>query len=103
MQMYAIDLRQAPFVGWITDLSQADPYYITPIILGLLMLVQMRLMPNASADPMQKNIMMIMPLVFTFAMISLPAGLVVYMIANTLITVTQQQFIQRKLAAAGPA
>jgi YidC/Oxa1 family membrane protein insertase len=61
----------------------------------------MRMMPSASADPMQKNIMMIMPLVFTFAMISLPAGLVVYMIANTLITVTQQHFIQRKLQAAG--
>ncbi len=101
MQMYAIDLRQAPFIGWIKDLSQADPYYIAPVLLGVLMLVQMRMMPNASADPMQKNIMMIMPLVFTFAMISLPAGLVVYMIANTLITVTQQHYIQRKLAAAG--
>jgi len=101
MQMYAIDLRQAPFIGWIKDLSLADPFYITPVILGLLMMVQMRMMPNASADPMQKNIMMIMPLVFTFAMISLPAGLVVYMITNTLITVVQQQYIQRKLAAAG--
>jgi YidC/Oxa1 family membrane protein insertase len=101
MQMYAIDLRQAPFIGWIKDLSQADPYYITPVLLGLLMLVQMRMMPSASADPMQKNIMMIMPLVFTFAMISLPAGLVVYMIANTAITVGQQRYIQSKLTAAG--
>lgn len=96
--MYSIDLRQAPFIFWIKDLSQKDPTFISPILLGVLMVFQMKLTPNVGMDKTQQNIMMVMPIVFTFAMISLPAGLVVYMIANTIFTILQQKMINKTLA-----
>lgn len=93
----AIELRQAPLMGWISDLSLADPYYISPLLLGGLMFMQQRLTPTPGMDPNQQKIMMMMPLVFTVMMLGLPAGLVLYMIVNTVISIGQQQWLNRKL------
>ncbi len=96
--MYAYELRQAPFGLWIHDLSAADPYFITPVLLGVFMLIQMKLTPNIGMDKTQQRIMMAMPVIFTFAMVSLPAGLVLYMLANSILTIIQQQWLNKKLA-----
>ncbi|SMF66701.1 membrane protein insertase YidC [Pseudobacteriovorax antillogorgiicola] len=93
----AIELRHAPFFGWIHDLASADPYYITPILLGVGMFVQQKLTPNPSMDKNQEKIMLMMPLIFTVMMLSLPAGMVLYMIANTAVSIAQQQWLNRRL------
>lgn len=94
----AIELRHAAFFGWISDLSVADPYYILPLVLGGLMFLQQKMTPNPGMDPNQQKIMMIMPVVFTFMMLALPAGLTLYMVANTVISIGQQQWLNRKFA-----
>lgn len=94
----AIELRHATFFGWIQDLSSADPYYVTPILLGCGMFLQQKLTPNPSMDKNQERIMLMMPLIFTVMMLSLPAGMVLYMITNTAVSIVQQQWLNRKLA-----
>ncbi len=96
--MYSLELRHAPFMGWLQDLSNYDPYYILPILLGLLMVLQMKLTPNAAMDKTQQRVMTVMPLMFTFFMISLPSGLVVYMVINSILSITQQQWLNRRYA-----
>ncbi len=95
---HAIELRHAPFFGWIQDLSVADPYYITPILLGVGMFIQQKLTPNPSMDKNQEKIMLMMPVIFTVMMLSLPAGMVLYMIVNTVVTILQQQWLNRRIA-----
>ena len=85
----AIQLRGAPFVFWITDLSSKDPYYILPIIMGLTMFIQQKLTP-ATGDPTQQKIMMFMPLIFTFMFMGFPSGLVLYWTTNNVLTLLQQ-------------
>lgn len=99
----SIDLRHAPFFGWIQDLSAKDPYLVTPILLGGLMLVQQKLTPNPTMDKTQARIMMMMPLMFTFMMLSLPAGMVLYMITNTIVSILQQQWLNKHLNVQTPA
>src|SRR6185369_16386015 len=70
----SVQLRQAPFIFWIHDLSKADPYYVLPVFMGLSMFLQQRLNPPP-ADPMQAKMMMFMPLIFTFMFANFPAGL----------------------------
>lgn len=94
----SIELRHAPFVGWIQDLSAADPYYITPLLLGGCMFVQQKLTPTTGLDKTQEKMMLIMPVVFSVMMLTLPAGLVVYMLTNTLVSIAQQRWLNRKLA-----
>jgi YidC/Oxa1 family membrane protein insertase len=94
----AIELRHAPFFGWIHDLSAADPYYITPVLLGVGMFIQQKLTPNPSLDKNQEKIMLMMPIIFTVMMLSLPAGMVLYMIANTVVSIFQQQWLNKRLA-----
>jgi YidC/Oxa1 family membrane protein insertase len=91
----AIELRGAPFMGWITDLSQHDPLYITPIIMGVTMLWQQWITPAAGMDPAQKNVMMIMPLMFTFFFLWAPSGLVIYWLFSNLLTIGQQYLTNR--------
>lgn len=86
----SIELYHAPFFWFYKDLSAPDPYMITPIILGVFMVAQQKLMPSTSADPTQKKMMMIMPIMFTVFMIFLPVGLVVYILVNTVMTVVTQ-------------
>ena len=92
--MGAVELRQAPFIFWIHDLSAKDPYFIMPILMGLSMLIQQRLNPSPpTADPMQAKMMMFLPVVFTVFFLSFPAGLVLYWLVNNCLSVLQQWYI----------
>jgi YidC/Oxa1 family membrane protein insertase len=94
----AIELRGAPFMLWITDLSVSDPLYVTPVIMGASMVFQQRLQPS-NADPMQQKIMMLMPVVFTFMFLAAPSGLVIYWLTSNMIGIGQQLLTNR---IAGP-
>ncbi len=91
----AIELRHAPFMLWITDLSAKDPYYITPIIMGGTMFLQQKMTPT-NMDPTQEKIMLMMPVVFTFLFLNFPSGLVVYWMVNNILTILQQYLIRRQ-------
>lgn len=95
--MGAVELRHAPFIFWIHDLSAADPYYVLPILMGLGMLLQQRLTPS-SADPAQAKMMMLMPVVFTIFFLKFPSGLVLYWFVSNLLSVLQQWYINKTLA-----
>lgn len=92
----SVELRHAPFFGWITDLSTADPFYILPLIMGISMIIQTKLNP-APADPLQAKVMQIMPIVFSVVFFFFPAGLVLYSIVNNVLSITQQWYITKKL------
>ena len=94
----AIEIRGAPFMLWITDLSVSDPFYVTPVVMGATMVFQQRLQP-VGADPMQRKMMMLMPVVFTFMFLSAPSGLVVYWLTSNVIGIGQQLLTNR---IAGP-
>ncbi|HTV01095.1 MAG TPA: membrane protein insertase YidC [Luteitalea sp.] len=91
----AIELRGAPFTLWIHDLSQQDPLYITPLIMGATMLWQQWITPAAGMDPAQQRVMMIMPLMFTVFFLWAPSGLVVYWLFSNLLTIGQQYLTNR--------
>lgn len=90
----SVELRQAPFVLWIHDLSAKDPYYILPILMGLSMLAQQRFSP-ASPDPTQKKMIWILPMVFTVFFINFPAGLVLYWLINNVVQTLQQWYVNK--------
>ena len=90
----SVELRYAPFFGWITDLSAADPYYILPLVMGASMIIQMRLNPK-QPDPMQARIMQIMPIAFSIIFFFFPAGLVLYSIVNNVLSIGQQWYITK--------
>jgi len=94
----SVELRYAPFFGWITDLSAADPYYILPLIMGASMVIQSKLNP-APPDPIQAKVMQIMPIVFSIVFFFFPAGLVLYSVVNNVLSIAQQWFITRRLNA----
>ena len=96
----SVELRNAPFFGWITDLSAADPYYVLPVIMGLSMIIQTKLNP-APPDPMQAKLMKIMPIVFSVVFFFFPAGLVLYSIVNNVLSITQQWYITRGIEVEG--
>jgi YidC/Oxa1 family membrane protein insertase len=89
-----IDLRQAPFFGWITDLSVQDPYYVLPIIMGATMVIQQKITPT-TMDPTQAKIMLVLPVFMTFLFINFPAGLVLYWLTNNVLTIGQQVLTDR--------
>jgi YidC/Oxa1 family membrane protein insertase len=95
----SVELRQAPWILWIDSLSEKDPYFILPLIMGVSMFVQQKLNP-APPDPMQAKIMMTLPFVFTIFFAFFPAGLVLYWVVNNLISITQQWYITRKIEQA---
>jgi len=90
----SVEMRQAPFALWITDLSSKDPYFILPLIMGAAMLVQQKLNP-APADPVQAKVMQIMPIMFTVFFAFFPSGLVLYWVTNTLLSIAQQWKINK--------
>jgi YidC/Oxa1 family membrane protein insertase len=90
----SVEMRQAPFALWITDLSSRDPYFILPIIMGAAMLFQQRLNP-APADPVQAKVMQVMPVIFTVFFAFFPAGLVLYWVTNTGLSIAQQWYINK--------
>ncbi|MDO8351159.1 MAG: membrane protein insertase YidC, partial [Gallionella sp.] len=92
----SVEMRYAPFFGWITDLSTADPYYILPVIMGASMFIQAKLNP-VPPDPMQAKLMQIMPIAFSVIFFFFPAGLVLYSIVNNALSIAQQWYITRGL------
>ncbi|MDH3847068.1 MAG: membrane protein insertase YidC [Gammaproteobacteria bacterium] len=90
----SVEMRQAPFALWITDLSTRDPYFILPLIMGAAMLLQQKLNP-APADPVQARVMQIMPIMFTGFFAFFPSGLVLYWATNTVLSIAQQWKINR--------
>ncbi len=98
----SVEMRQAPFALWITDLSERDPYFILPLIMGAAMLFQQKLNP-APADPVQARVMQIMPVIFTVFFAFFPAGLVLYWVTNTLLSIAQQWRINKVVHAEAQA
>lgn len=90
----SIELRQSPFIFWIKDLSEMDPYYITPIVMGASYFLQQKLTPS-SADPTQQKMMMMMPIMFTIIFLNLPSGLVLYFFVSNLLSIGQQLYMNK--------
>lgn len=105
----AIELRHAPFMLWINDLSAAEdlfsfsvlgwtiPIRILPLVMGITQFIQQKMTPTATADPMQEKMMLFMPLVFLFIMWGFPSGLVLYWLVNNVISIGQQYYINKKM------
>ena len=89
-----VDLRQAPFILWISDLSVPDPFYVLPILMGASMVVQQKIMPT-TMDPTQARMMLLLPVFLTFLFLTFPAGLVLYWLTNNVLTITQQFITDR--------
>ncbi|MBI4996481.1 MAG: membrane protein insertase YidC [Rhodocyclales bacterium] len=98
--MGTVEMRGAPWVGWITDLSIKDPFFILPLIMGVTMFVQTKLNPTPP-DPIQAKIMLWMPVMFTGMFLFFPAGLVLYWTINNLLSIAQQWQVNRMIEASG--
>ena len=96
----SVDLRQAPFIFWIEDLSVRDPFFVLPVIMGISMLIQQRLNPPPP-DPIQAKIMMALPFVFSVFFAFFPSGLVLYWVVNNVLSITQQWIITKRIDAGG--
>lgn len=96
--MESVELRHAPFIGYIKDLSVMDPYFILPLIMGVSMFIQQKLNPPPP-DPMQAKIMQWMPVMFTFFFLFFPAGLVLYWVVNNTLSIIQQYIITKRIEA----
>lgn len=96
----SVELRQAPFILWIRDLSIKDPYFVLPVIMGVSMFIQQKLNP-APPDPMQAKLMMALPFVFTIFFAFFPAGLVLYWVTNNILSISQQWYITHQIEKAG--
>jgi len=90
----SVELRQAPWIFWIEDLSIMDPYFVLPVLMGITMLVQQKLNP-APADPLQAKIMMMLPIMFTVMFAVFPSGLVLYWVVSNLLSIAQQWYITK--------
>ncbi len=93
-----VEMRNAPFALWITNLSEKDPYYVLPLIMGASMFLQQKLNP-APMDPMQQKLFQIMPVMFTVFFLWFPSGLVLYWVVNNILSITQQWVITRRIEA----
>ncbi|SDL61036.1 membrane protein insertase YidC [Pseudomonas indica] len=98
----SVEMRQAPWMFWITDLSIKDPFFILPIIMGATMFIQQQLNPTPP-DPMQAKVMKLMPIIFTFFFLWFPAGLVLYWVVNNVLSIAQQWYITRRIESAAKA
>ena len=98
----AVEMRGAPWIGWITDLASADPYYILPVIMIASMVIQMKLNPTPP-DPIQAKVMMAMPFVFGVMFLFFPSGLVLYWVVNNILSIAQQWQITRMMEKGGKA
>lgn len=94
--MESVELRNAPWIGWITDLSSMDHWFVLPLIMGATMYFQQMLNPQP-ADPLQAKMLSLMPIVFTVFMLWFPSGLVLYWIVNNLLTIVQQKYVNRQI------
>ena len=98
----SVEMRQAPFMLWINDLSAPDPFYILPIVMGITMLIQTKLNPTPP-DPIQAKVMMIMPIAFSVFFFFFPAGLVLYWVVNNVLSISQQWYITHSVEQAKAA
>jgi len=94
----SVELRHAPFFGWINDLSVKDPYYILPLLMAASMFLQTKLNPKPT-DPMQAKLMIMMPIVFSIFFFFFPAGLVLYWLINNILSIAQQAYVNKKIHA----
>jgi len=94
--LMSIEMRQAPFIGWIHDMSVQDPYFVLPVIMGASMFVQQKLNPQPP-DPMQAKIMQFLPAIFTVLFLFFPAGLVLYWVVNNVLSIVQQRLVMKRL------
>ena len=92
----SVEMRQAPFIAWIKDLSSADPLFILPVAMGISMYIQQKLNP-APTDAMQQKIFMVLPFLFTFLFATFPSGLVLYWLTNNILSIVQQYVINKKI------
>lgn len=93
----AVELKNAPLMWWIHDLSVMDPYFVLPLLMGLSMYLQQALTPTTFTDPMQEKVFKWLPVIFTFFLITFPAGLILYWTINNLISIVQQLAINKML------
>jgi YidC/Oxa1 family membrane protein insertase len=101
----SIELRHAPFISyipftdkiWLVDLSIKDPYYITPVLMGLSMFIQQKMTPTGGGDALQEKLMYFMPIFLTFLFLNFPSGLVVYWLANNILSIVQQYIVNKKM------
>jgi YidC/Oxa1 family membrane protein insertase len=98
--MESVELRQAPFMLWIHDLSAMDPYFILPILMGISMFLTQRMQPEPP-DPVQAKVFKFMPIMFTFFFLWFPSGLVLYWLVNNILSILQQWYVTRQLEAKG--
>jgi YidC/Oxa1 family membrane protein insertase len=98
MILGSVELRHAPFFGWIQDLSAIDPYYVLPLLMGATMIIQTYLNP-APTDPIQAKVMKIMPVVFSIFFFFFPAGLVLYWLVNNVLSIAQQWYVNKSIHA----
>lgn len=94
--MYAVELRQAPFFGWIQDLSARDPYYIVPVLMGISQFVVQKITPSAANEETRK-VLLWLPVLFTVLFAILPSGLVIYWLINNVLQICQQLYLNKKL------
>ncbi|MBN2718443.1 MAG: membrane protein insertase YidC [Deltaproteobacteria bacterium] len=97
------ELYRAPFFGWITDLSDADPYFITPLVMGGMMFVQQKMMPMTGDNAQAKMMLYFMPIMFTVMMAFLPSGLTLYILVNTVLSILHQWILQKRSEAKAAA
>jgi YidC/Oxa1 family membrane protein insertase len=100
MLLESVELRQAPFILWIQDMSSPDPFYVLPLLMGATMLIQQKLNP-APMDPIQAKVMMALPIVFTVFFAFFPSGLVLYWVVNNTLSIAQQWVITRRIERGG--
>ena len=98
--MESVELRQSPFILWITDLSIKDPFFVLPLLMGASMFLQMRMQQQPTMDPMQAKIMQFMPIMFTFMFLWFPAGLTLYWFVNNVTTIVQQYIVNKSVERA---
>jgi YidC/Oxa1 family membrane protein insertase len=98
----SVEMRNAPWLGWIHDLASPDPYFILPVVMAVSMFIQTKLNPTPP-DPMQAKVMLFMPIIFSVMFFFFPAGLVLYWVVNNVLSITQQWVITRKMRTGKPA
>ena len=98
----SVEMRNAPWLGWVTDLSVPDPYYILPVIMAITMFIQTKLNPPPP-DPIQAKVMMFMPIIFSIFFFFFPAGLVLYWLVNNILSIAQQYYVMKQIEKASAA
>ena len=92
----SVEMRHAPFALWLTNLTDKDPYFVLPVLMGISMFIQQKLNP-APIDPMQQKIFQIMPFAFTIMFAFFPSGLVLYWVVNNILSIAQQYVITKRI------